>query len=278
MAKPKKNKAGKRERRERRFSAQTSTNPLIVRGLNALGAAALGAGTWGLVGKQWMTNAESGIPYSAWVAALGFVLLGIGVWLGTVTDAAIRVGDPGIAEDKGELKRIPWWGIKKISWDADTASLVVRGEQESGGALSFTIRRAVHPDALAWILKEANDRVEDLVDVPEGVQESLPKASVEAGQVLKLDPVQVVGRHCAESDEAIAYEPDGRVCWRCERVYHKAHVPEECACGTSLANLRKKADDDDKARDDDAPRESTKSKASGEEPLAEQAKDVVNEV
>jgi hypothetical protein len=28
------------------------------------------------------------------------------------------------------------------------------------------------------------------------------------------------------------------VCPRCDRVYHKAHVPEACACGASLEDLR----------------------------------------
>jgi hypothetical protein len=51
----------------------------------------------------------------------------------------------------------------------------------------------------------------------------------------------VVGKHCADSGTVIAYEPDARVCPRCERVYHKAHVPETCACGGSLEGLRAKA-------------------------------------
>jgi hypothetical protein len=242
MAKPKKkDKSGKRERRERRFLPQASTNPTLVRALYALGAAALGAGTWGLVGKQWMTNAPEGIPYAAWVAAAGFVLLGAAVWLGTTGDAAVRVGDPGIAQEKGDLKRIPWSGVESIAWEEGTESLVVSGKLEGGGSLTFKIRRKVHADAIAWILKEARERAEELVDVPESVTESLPKASQHSGQVIKLDPMQLVGRRCAESDEVIAYEPDARVCGRCERVYHKAHVPKKCACGANLAALRKKS-------------------------------------
>jgi hypothetical protein len=79
------------------------------------------------------------------------------------------------------------------------------------------------------------------VDVAEERLGDLPEPHRDAGEVLVLDPIQVVGKHCAESGTVIAYEPDARVCTRCERVYHKAHVPETCACGASLESLRAKA-------------------------------------
>jgi hypothetical protein len=53
-----------------------------------------------------------------------------------------------------------------------------------------------------------------------------------------LEPPQVVGRHCAESGKVIAYEPDARVCVRCERVFHRTSMPDVCACGASLEHLR----------------------------------------
>ena len=53
-----------------------------------------------------------------------------------------------------------------------------------------------------------------------------------------LDAVQVVGKRCAATDRIIAYEPDARVCPRCERVYYKASVPDACVCGAPLAHLR----------------------------------------
>jgi hypothetical protein len=48
----------------------------------------------------------------------------------------------------------------------------------------------------------------------------------------------VVGRHCAATGKVIAYEPDARLCPRCERAYHKSGVPEACECGALLAELR----------------------------------------
>jgi hypothetical protein len=254
MAKAKKkDKGGARERRERRFAPKAGTNPAVVKSLYAVGAAALGAGTWGLVGKQWLTGALEGIPHAAWVAGGGFALLGAGVWLGTTGDPAVRVGDPGVAVEKGDLKRIPWWGIESIAWESGNEALVVSGKTDDGAALTFKVRLKVHADAIAWILREANERVEELIEVPDDLDERLPKASSQAGQVLRLEPMQLVGRRCAESDELIAYEPDARVCGRCERVYHKDHVPKKCECGSNLAALRKKgrADEDEVAKKDE---------------------------
>ena len=59
-----------------------------------------------------------------------------------------------------------------------------------------------------------------------------------------LDAVQVVGKRCSESDKVIAYEPDARVCPKCERIYQKFYVPDECPCGASLQGMRVSKDMD----------------------------------
>ena len=64
----------------------------------------------------------------------------------------------------------------------------------------------------------------------------MAKPQTDAGESLTLDPVQVVGKRCANSGKVIAFEPDAFVCPRCERVYHKDHVPPACACGATLAD------------------------------------------
>jgi len=76
-----------------------------------------------------------------------------------------------------------------------------------------------------------------VTDVPDAVS-GLPETSAADGEILVLDAVQVVGSHCAASGRVIAYEPDARVCPKCELVYHKSTVPEECRCGASLAGMR----------------------------------------
>jgi hypothetical protein len=57
---------------------------------------------------------------------------------------------------------------------------------------------------------------------------------------VEAPPLQLVGKRCAESDKIIAYEPDARVCTRCERVYHKTKVPKTCECGADIGHLRER--------------------------------------
>jgi hypothetical protein len=105
--------------------------------------------------------------------------------------------------------------------------------------MTVTASLAGHSQAAAWIVREARERVPAVVHVPDDAPLPPPQAS--AGEVIALEPPQVVGKHCAASGKVIAYEPDARVCPKCERVYHKASVPEACECGASLDSLRSHA-------------------------------------
>jgi hypothetical protein len=102
--------------------------------------------------------------------------------------------------------------------------------------MTITASLGSHPQTAAWIVKEARARIPAVVDVP--TDAAIPDASADAGESFPLEPPQVVGRHCAESGRVISYEPDARVCPRCERVFHKTSVPAVCPCGASLADLR----------------------------------------
>jgi ribosomal protein S27AE len=82
-------------------------------------------------------------------------------------------------------------------------------------------------------VREARLRVPETVQI--GDEVALPAARENAGERLALEQLQVVGRRCAESGSIIAFEPDARVCGRCERVYHKDHVPEACECGGAMS-------------------------------------------
>ena len=53
-----------------------------------------------------------------------------------------------------------------------------------------------------------------------------------------LEPLQVVGKKDAITGKLISYEPEAKVCTRCERVYFKRSVPKKCKCGASLLELR----------------------------------------
>lgn len=228
-------------RSERRFLPQSTHNPLIVKVLGALGAAALGAGLWGHFYGHFAPAEGEPVSVAIYIAAAGAVLVGAAIWLGTSSDAAVRVGDAGIALERGGLRRMPWWEVSQISWDGGVSSLVVAGKDEAGQSMTFKLSVHSQPDAIAWVVKEARARIPKKVDLADSVNDKLPELRPHAGTSIALEPMQVVGKHCAASKRVIAYEPEARVCPRCERVYHKLAVPKKCKCGGSLEDLRSKA-------------------------------------
>jgi hypothetical protein len=232
-----KGKKTKRERRERRFLPASAGNPTLVKALGGLGAAALGAGTWAEFGRSLMNIDLPPYAFAPYVLSGGALLFGAAVWLGTTSEPPVRVGAGGIAIEKNELVRIPWHSIQRIVWEQSRGELRIRAKDESGRDTSLVLTARTHPLAAAWVAREARERIPSVTDVPDAPG-GLPETHTADGESLLLDPVQVVGRHCASSGRVIAYEPDARVCPRCELVYHKESVPEECTCGASLASLR----------------------------------------
>ena len=251
-SKKKKAKAKRAPRRhERRFLAQSAHSKTLVRVLAALGAAAMGAGSWAhFYGQVFAHDEKKAIP--VYIVAAGAVLAGVAIWLGTTTEPAIRVGDPGVAVERGDLRRMPWNAISQITWQEGTLSLVVMGRDESGKELTVKVPLNGHAEAVGWIVDEARRRIPKVVDIDDAVVEKLPSAGEHAGQKIDLEALQAVGKKCSASGKTISYEPDARICSRCERVYHKASVPKKCKCGASLMHMRSKLADDDDATDDDA--------------------------
>jgi hypothetical protein len=247
-------------RRERRFVSQSATNPKAVYALAWVAALLIGAGAWAFFYAHSFGSDESGRPIPQYVLAGGIVLLGITVWIGTSSEPAIRVGAPGIALEKGELRRMPWWAVEKITFDSAARALVCTGKDESGSELTLKVPVKAHPEAAGWLVKEALDRIPRRVDIADETVENLPAAHEEGGQTIELEPLQVVGKRCAVTGKAISYEPDACVCPRCERVYLKRAVPKKCKCGNSLVHLRPKVDDasstedvESDAEDEEAP-------------------------
>lgn len=226
-----------RERRERRFNPQASTSPTVVYLVGAIGAIAMGAGVWGQFGSMLHEGGPEPLKVAPYILAAGALLVGIAIWIGTSGDPALRVGDAGLAVEKGGVRRMPWYAIERIEWREETVR--VTGKDEAGVALTIGASLKSHPQAAAWIVKEARERVPTVVDVPEDA--TLPDPRASAGETLALEPPQVVGKHCASSGKVIAYEPDARVCPRCERVYHKSSVPASCECGAALGELQTSA-------------------------------------
>ena len=237
MAKAKKSaKAAKTTRRERRFEPRSTHNPVVVKALGGLGAAAMGAGTYGWFGPGMRAPPGDPVKHASWILAGGAIALGGAIWLGTSGEAAIRVGDPGVALDKGGLRRMPWHAIERVALEG--GAVRVEGKDDLDAAMTVLAPLSSQPQAAAWIVSEARRRVPSVVEIAEDAE--LPEALDDAGERMTAEPAQLVGRHCAESRKVIAYEPDARMCRRCERVYHKAHVPAECACGASLVGLQPK--------------------------------------
>lgn len=238
MAKVSKKKKKVRERTERRFLAQSSQNKMIVAVLGAVGSAALGAGIYGQVWGHFERAEGQWVSPVVALAAGGALVLAVAIWLGTSADPAVRVGDAGVALEKGELRRMPWWAISSLTWESGNAALVLVGRDEGGRDLTFKVSARSHPHAAAWLLKEADLRATDVTEVPDEARARLAEPDAHAGTVIALEPMQVVGRRCAKSGKMIAYEPDARICPRCERVYFKNKVPKRCKCGLPIAHLR----------------------------------------
>jgi hypothetical protein len=223
-----------RERRERRFEPMPSADPRVVYLIGAVGALAMGAGAWGQFGALLHDGGPEPLRFAPYILALGALLVGGAIWIGTSGDPALRVGDAGLAVEKGGVRRMPWYAIERMEWRQETVR--VTGKDDAGVAMSLAASLKSHPQAGAWMVHEARERVPTVVDVPEDA--TLPEPRATAGESLLLEAPQVVGKHCAASGKVIAYEPDGRICPRCERVFHKASVPPTCPCGASLVEVQ----------------------------------------
>ena len=232
-------------RQERRFLAQGGASTRLVHLLGALSALVLGAGAWAYVYAKSFEADERLHAVPAYLVAAGAVLLGITIWLGTSSEAPVRVGAPGVALEKGEVRRMPWWAIDKITFDDAAQAVLVRGRDEAGVDLEMKLSLKTHAEAIGWLVREAQERIPRRVDIPEGTLEKLPVAVEHAGQRIDLEPLQVVGKKDAITGKMITYEPDARVCPRCERVYAKRSVPKKCKCGQSLVHLRPKDGEED---------------------------------
>jgi hypothetical protein len=233
----------KKERFERRFAPASTVDRRIVMLLGGLGAAALGAGFWGQWGAALGSDADpppEPVKYAIWILVIGAAMVATAIWIGTSTEPVIRVGTAGIGEEKSAgVRRIPWHALEHLDMEDDV--LVVRGKDETGAACTIRVRRATAPQAVAWIASETRTRVPKVYELKKAEEEKIGEPSKLAGEWAEPPPLQVVGKHCAVSGKVIAYEPDARVCPRCELVYHKNHVPKTCACGNSLTGLREQS-------------------------------------
>ena len=216
MAETKKKKKAKRERKERRFSPEQtySSNAAVAGGM--LGALAAGAGVWG----QWIS--ETPHAYSPYLFGGGALVLGASLWFGDAGAVPVRIGDAGIALERGtELTRLAWC-------DLETVEVVGKQLIAKGKTTSFSIPIAAHPKAVAWIMAEGTRRVPDAMNVKKSDLAGLPEPKDLDGELVLLEGVQIAGRHCAATDKPIAFERDARLCPNCAQVYLNDAVPKKC--------------------------------------------------
>lgn len=224
-ANQKKPSAKPRRRLERRFLPQTTPQGWTLFGVGMLGALALGAGVFG----QWVQDPP--VDYAVYLIVAGAAGLGAALWFGELSANPVRVGDAGVAIEKGaELVRLGWCDLETVSIEKNQLFLKTA---ES----NYAIPVAAHPQAIAWLLKEGIQRVPDVVNVKRRDLAQLPKPAEGEGEELVVEGLQVAGRRCRQSDKLISFEQDARLCPNCCEVYHRLHVPKDCAtCKQTLGS------------------------------------------
>jgi hypothetical protein len=223
MVEKKKRKAPK-ERVERRFVPEATHTSRMAAGLGMLGSLVLGAGVYG----QWVK--ETPVSYASALVTLGAVGLGGGLWLGSASTFPVRVGDAGVAIERGsEMNRILWCEMTEIR--LDKGDLVVKAE-----SISLAIPVGAHPRAAAYIIAEAERRLPKVVKVDEAGKRTIPLATQPGGEEVPVTGDQVAGRRCAATNKIISFERDARLCSNCAQVYYKDNVPKQClTCGAEVA-------------------------------------------
>jgi hypothetical protein len=206
----------KRVRKERRFmpEATYASRASIAGGM--VGALGLGAGVY----SQWVSeNPRAIAPY---LFGLGACVLGTALWFGDAGALPLRVGDAGLAIEKGsELTRLAWCDIARVF--TERGELVAQGKE-----LTLRIPIAAHRTAVAWILSEGTKRVPAAMDVKRASLVGLPEPKDNDGEFVVIEGLQIAGRHCAASGKPISFERDARLCPVCGQVYLKDQVPKKC--------------------------------------------------
>lgn len=211
-------------RKERRFSTSANFVPGWVALLGIVGSFVLGAGIFG------MLILDPALSWASSLVAVGGCGLGIALWLGQPSETAVLVGDAGIGvEDGQEITRVPWYLMRSLS--ISNGNVMIEGE---GHKIKFLL--GANPRGASYALKEAAERVPNIVDVDQSVTGSLPDPGKVGGYVQDVADDQVAGARCAHSDKLIQLEEDARLCSKCGQIYHKDALPE--ACGSCEAELK----------------------------------------
>lgn len=219
----KSSKTTSKRRSERRFATSSTYMPSWVAAVGMVGCLLLGAGVFGL----WILDAP--LPYAPYLVAAGGVGLGIALWFGQPNETAVAVGDAGLAvEDGRQTARIAWYDLQSIHIAG--GNVVAVGQEQT---LTFLL--GANRNAAAHLLKNASERVPDILDVDSSLAQSLPHPDDAPGYQQQIEDDQVTGIECAASEKLINMEEDARFCPQCGQLFHKEGLPAECpSCQASL--------------------------------------------
>lgn len=220
----KKKRAASHPRRERRYVPEATHTTRGAAALGMLGSGLLGAGVMG----EWIL--ETPHPAGQAMVAVGTLGLAVGLWLGSATPAPLRVGEAGVAVERGrEILRILWCDVEEIRLSGDV--LEVRAK-----AFTLAIPLGASAVAVADVVAQADRRRPSVVRLDEAARRRLPAAREPGGEDVAVVGEQIAGRRCAATGQILAFERDARLCPECAQAYEKSHVPEQCAtCGAALA-------------------------------------------
>ncbi|HEV8245103.1 MAG TPA: hypothetical protein VGP93_05020 [Polyangiaceae bacterium] len=222
-----KKKRVNRQRKERRFKGEQHQASRLAIGAGIAGGLALGAGVY----AEWIRVTP--LQQAPFMLAGGAFTLGAALVFGDVRTSPVRVGDLGIAHEKGnEIVRVPWCDIDRVT--VEGGKLEIKSKMAS-----FALPLSTHKKAVAWILAEGTRRVPEIMDVKRDAIGGLPEPADGDGELVPALAPQVAGRRCAKTGKSIAFERDARLCPRCAQVYHHSGVPKKCV--TCKAELGDKA-------------------------------------
>jgi len=207
---------GKQFLEERRLVAHGQRLNAVALGVGGLSALMLGSGTY----TRWLSSAPAEWGTAALAAGIAGALYF--AWQLTREGPAIRVGDAGVAIEKGsEVERLLWCDMERIAVEENNLVL-------SGTGPTLRVAVATHALAVSWILKEAAERLPRLLDVAPKFADGLPKPDIKDGAINHVASLQTTGRHCGKSRKVIKYERDARLCPTCTQAYLKDDVPQTC--------------------------------------------------
>jgi hypothetical protein len=208
-------------RTERRFQPSSNSAALFGMIVSCIGAVGVGAGVFG----QFVRKAGPH-PWALYLMVAGSMLFFLGFILGSRAVLPLRVGDAGLAAERGgTIERLAWFDVDVVRFASGALTF-------TGFGRLITIPVAAHPDA-AWLaLAEARARIPAKVA---SIKDDLPKMAKNAGELILLEEPQMAGLRCKASDRLITFEGDARLCGRCGQSYHREEVPKHCkTCDAKL--------------------------------------------